>query len=320
MAYFTGSVTSIAALRLALIDACATAGWAWNATNEVLSKGPLFARITTTATDMHLLGRTSALAGDAPNTVAIGRLTSTAGFPTFDFTWPAEYHLFVFTDPDEVYLVVRYDVDVFQWMNFGKSAVAGFTGSGMFVGATRGENQAVLLTNAQGVALFGLLLGGYSITQGRRYLSPAWGWSNQPAALVTSNQDRNTFVHSALDDHGWLLNTLIANANIGVSSISELLACQPSAWNSEAALMPMRAFKIRPSSRVSLVADLKNARHVRVDNYEPGQVVQIGSERWMVFPWLRKNLAARDGSSSVGEQLTINHSGTFGWAIRYEGP
>jgi hypothetical protein len=39
----------------------------------------------------------------------------------------------------------------------------------------------------------------------------------------------------------------------------------------------------------------------------------------MVFPWLRKNIAARDGSAAAGATGAINHTGTFGWAIRYEG-
>lgn len=320
MSYYSGSATSITALRQAVIDACTSEGWSWDSGNNVLSKSALFVRLIVTATELQLLGRTAPLSGDAPGTVNIGRLCNSGGLPTFDFTWPATYHLFIFTNPDEVYLVVRYDVDVFQWAAFGKSAVAGLPGSGMWIGATRGDVLAVGISSSGGVATINRQSGGFSNVQGRRYISPGWGWYNQFSSPATAVQDRNTFVHSNLDDQGWLLNALLTNTNIGVTAISELLATQPSAWNSEAALMPMRAYKIRPSSRVSLVADLVHARHVRVDNYEPGQVIELGSDRWMVFPWLRKSLAARDGSTALSDAGSINHSGTFGWAIRYEGP
>lgn len=320
MAYFSGSVTSITALRQALIDACSSVGWAWDSGNQVLSKGSLYVRITTTSTDMQMLGRTSALAGDAPNVVAIGRLCASAGWPTFDFTYPLAYYIFTFSDPDEVYLVVRYDVDFFQFAAFGFSAVAGLSGSGMWIGATRGSTLAVLTAASAGLAIIGKTVGGSSNAVGRNYLSPALFWATETMFYSDRRQDRNCFVHSDLDGGGWLLNQVLADAQIGVKTLSELLATQPSAWNSEGALIPLRGWKIRPSNRVSLVADAVNARIVRIDNYEPGQIIELGPDRWMVLPWLRKSLSGRDGSSSAAESQSISHSGTFGWAIRYEGP
>lgn len=320
MAYFNGSVTSITDLRQALIDACTLSGWSWDSTNQVLSKSTVFVQLAVTATELQLLGRTATLSGDMPGPVNIGRLCNSSGWPTYDFTWPAEYHIFVFTDPDEVYLVVRYDLDVFQWAAFGKSAVAGLPGSGMWIGATRGRDLAVATVASAGVAVIGKTVGGWSSISGRRYLSPALFWANLGSTPAAAWQDRNCFVHSNFDGQGWLLNQLISNVNIGVGAITELLTTQPSAWNSEAALIPLRAWMIRLSSRVSLVADLANARHIRIDNYEPGQIIEIGPDKWMVFPWLRKNTAVRDGSTAGNDAQAIVHSGTFGWAIRYEGP
>ena len=43
-------------------------------------------------------------------------------------------------------------------------------------------------------------------------------------------------------------------------------------------------------------------------------IIQRGGSQWMVFPWLRK-----DGTVA-GDVDRATHSGTFGWAIRYEGP
>jgi len=81
-------------------------------------------------------------------------------------------------------------------------------------------------------------------------------------------------------------------------------------------LLPIRAYKIRPSSKVSLIGDLENARYMRIDNYAPGEVFNLGAERWKALPWHQKN--ATPAGRSGGDGLT--HTGTLGWAIRYEGP
>lgn len=89
---------------------------------------------------------------------------------------------------------------------------------------------------------------------------------------------------------------------------------QPNSWNSEATLLPIRAWKARPSSKISMTADLEFARHIRIDNLSPGDILTIGSDQWKVFPWYRKDVSAHNGG------YFVNHTGTFGWAIRYEGP
>ena len=60
--------------------------------------------------------------------------------------------------------------------------------------------------------------------------------------------------------------------------------------------------------------DLAHCRFLRIDNYQPGDIIPLGPDRWKVAPWYRKNTAQRDGGSN------IQHTGTFGWAIRYDGP
>jgi hypothetical protein len=320
MAYLNGTATTIAALRTALIDACTAAGWTWNAGTEVLSKGLLFAQLTVSATNLHLVGRTAAGTGDAPNRVSVGRLCATAGYPTFDFVFPIQYHIFTFDDPDEVYLVVNYSIDTYQFLAFGQSGVAGLTGTGMWIAGTLGGDLATPSTSAggTGVAFIGPGFGGNGNVN-NDYVSPAWGCCTR-SILTGRTTFRNLFVHSGLDAQPWHLAQALTDAHLGVTSFTELLVTQPSAWNSESALIPMRAYKVRAANRVSLVADLAHARHVRIDNYEPGQVIEIGPDRWKCFPWLRKDGSARDGAAGTSFTASINHSGTFGWAIRYEGP
>jgi len=318
MAYYTGSAADMSAVRAALVAACTDNGWSWNASTNVLSKGALHLLLTNDAINLALTGRTAAGGGDMPNAVHLGRLMSKTGAPTFDVTYPAEYEIFVFAEPaDEVWLNVRYDVDRYQWCAFGGSTIA-VPGTGMWVAAIRG---AVPINHdiASVVAPFNITptSGGAVRTAIGGFTSGALGWNSVGRAF---NALRDLYMHSDLDGHGWQLsvNTL-DGALPGINAFTQLVAAQPSAWNSEAALIPMRIFKLRAANKMSLVTDLVHARHIRIDNYEPGQIIELGTDRWKVFPWHRRNLVERNGTPG-GSLTSSDHTGSFGYALRYDGP
>lgn len=291
MAYFSGSAVDMAAVRTALVDACVADGWAWDGSAEVLSKGVMFLRLQVVGGHLTLLGKTSAVAGNMPNVVSTATI---AGAP---IAFPLAYEIFCFAG--EVYLVINYNVDSYQWCAFGLSTVQGLPGSGMWVGASTAavsDNKIFISPGGNGAGFNT----GYT---------PALFWRTSSGSVGVFN---NAAVHSGLDGDGWGWGDNLSP--IGANSLAPLINLLPNAWNSEAVLLPIRAYKIRPSSKISLMADLEHARYTRVDNYVPGEIITIGDDRWKVFPWYRKNSAVRNGGSS------INHTGTFGWAIRYEGP
>lgn len=293
MAYYSGSAGDMAAVRAALVSACTAEGWSWDAGTEVLSKSSIYARIRVVSGYLELLGRTSAGSGDAPSVVRIGQLGVTP------VTWPAAYEVFVFDT--EVYLVINYSIDYYQWCAFGGSNVEGLPGTGMWLGATLEANNAtgISITNSTG-------------DNSNNTVTPALFWATN---IQLESRNRNCYVNSGFDSEGWNL-TLAGGVNqVGVSQLVPLIGLLPNSWNSEAVLLPIRCYKRRPSSKISLVADLEHARYTRVDNYLPGQVIIIGADRWKVFPWYLKNIVGRDGGNGG-----ISHTGTFGWAIRYEGP
>jgi len=111
-------------------------------------------------------------------------------------------------------------------------------------------------------------------------------------------------------NHPWMpsLNTLCP----GKKYIEELILTQPNAFNNEGVLLPIKVIKTRASSKYSQVLQLENARNIRIDNYTPQEIIALGTDEWMVFPWYKKNAAVPDG----GENIT--HTGTMGWAIKYE--
>lgn len=294
MGYYNGTANDMTAVRTALINACVSEGWTWNEGTQVLSKGAAYLRIQIVSGYMTLLGRTGPASGDAPSVVRIGQLSSVP------ITYPLAYEIFVFEA--EVYLVINYSVDYYQWCAFGVSNVEGLSGTGMWLGAT---------LEANNVASNGVSITASDGNNTNNTVTPALFWAT---ALQLGSRNRNCFANSGLDSEGWNLTIGGGVQQVGVAQLVPLIGLLPNSWNSEAVLLPIRCYKYRPSSKVSLVADLNHARYTRVDNYSPGQVITIGADRWKIFPWYLKNTAARNGGNDIA------HSGTFGWAIRYEGP
>jgi len=304
MAYYTGSAANFTALRAALIDACVDNGWTWDAGNEELSKSAIKIRLTTDS--LHLTARARLTSGTdtgASGKCHIGRSGATGNT---DLVFPVVYRVFAFAEPDEVYLVVSHSVDVYQFMAFGKSAIA-LPGSGTWLSASLDNNAWYDTFN------FSSAVDGSTGTSGSSSrCCPVMFASNG----FSDTGHRNSYLHhkleSGLDD--WMLGAGNASGVLAEPGWCTKLATQPNVWNSESVLLPLRAWLPRASNKISLAVDLKNARHVRIDYYDHGQILTLGEDHWMVFPWYRKNVAARNGGSS------ILHSGTAGWAIRYDGP
>jgi hypothetical protein len=303
MAYSTGSAVSFAAVKTALVDACVADGWTNTAdagSNVVLSKSGVFVQVVDAVDSLAFRGRTSLDAGDAPNAVTMGDAIVNLGDSDI-VSFPLTYHVFTFTN--EVFLVIGYG-DRYQWASFGLSTQVGLTGSGAFVGASfssdRGTNYGVLsMTSSTG--------GTYP-----NQPSGALFWSTYAYNI----QARNSFIHTNIDTaNPWILGLTSTSTNLtGIKYLTQLIDTQPNTFNSESVLMPIRAYKERTSSKTSQVAEVENARHIRVDNYNNEQIITLGLDKWMVFPWYAKNVAVRNGG------VSLQHSGTFGWAIKYEGP
>lgn len=307
MAYYSGTASSLADLRTALLTHAQADGWVL--VGDVLSKAGVYFQIQVTATNITCLGCESDLvANPAPNVVSIGRIFERSGYPTREISFPCNYEVFGFAQ--ELYLVVNYDTDSYQWMAFGKSTVPGLIGQGGWCGATAG-----LFTSGSQSAFTApiaiLIDSGGRGAPGENLSSGALFWTTSSG---TATCHRNAWINSNLDGHGWTYNGAVSDGPIGIRHTSPLVNIQPSVWNSESTLLPMRALKQRPSFKSSLIADAANARHIRVDNLAPGDIVTLGADQWKTFPWYRKDLTARNGGTG------INHTGSFGWALRYEGP
>lgn len=276
---------------------------------RVLNKAGVFFRIGTTSSNLTCLGCETDLVGSpAPNYVSMGRIFEKSGQATREMTFPCNYYVFGFSQ--ELYLVANYDVDSYQFVAFGKSSVPGMVNQGGWCGATLGV-EGVTASGASANAPIWISATDGGQLANARTTSGALGWGNSQSGIDSA---RNCWVNHGLDGHGWTYNGSENDEPIGIGHAKPLIGIQPSEWNSEATLLPIRVYKARPSFKSSMILDLQNARLVRVDNLSAGDILTLGSDKWRVFPWYRKDISNRNGGGGV------NHTGTFGWAIRYEGP
>lgn len=310
MSYFTGTANTATALRTAIFAACAADGW--TVESPVMSNGSQAMQIDLntygTSQGVRFKGGKSvsagALVGASPRHVSMGDRNN------LPFSWPATYHVFSFANPDEVFVVVNYNVDRFQWAAWGRS-VHSLPGTGMWFGS-------IFSTNADTTApFFSLNISGG--LQSSSYTQPALFWRDAPFVGVNAGYSE-VEMHHGLDGDLWTECSAGKESPFAFNSANPLLSILPNSWNSEAVLVPIQALVVRASNMSSLAVTVQNARYLRIDNYAPGELITLGADRWMVFPWLRKNTTLRNGMPSPSNTAANLQTGTLGWAIRYEGP
>lgn len=306
MAYVTGSAASVQELATALRNACIANGWA-NPAGNILSKGASFFSVAASGNFVELkggLGQSSGtLTTASPNFVRLG-----GSYVTF----PVTYEIHVFTNPDEVYMVVNYNSGYYQQLSFGTSDVAG-AGNGPWI--TGAHNSAyVSSNNGCSIASNFSAIGSYCYVN---VSTNAVGLFNKG---YWSGEVGSSYFYTTLGTPGWYGAGDSTNGlkNGSADLVAGLLNSLPSAFNSTTVLLPIKAVKNMTNNGVTTVVNLRNARWCRLDNLTPGSIVTYGADQWKVYPWLRKDATMRNGVNN-GTSTPPNHTGTYGYAIRYTG-
>lgn len=329
MAYFTGAVNSYADLLNAVLTACVAEGWSLS--GSILSKGPAFlqiysstAKTTSEGPGIVVQGGTGVSGGLLSGaSVARPRLGPLGGGPFGgpDPVWPAVYHIHVLSDPDEVYVVLNFSLSRFYWLAFGISDNPWIGGSGLWITANAVRGYSVGSAPANGGYLISDIRGALSGAISSYVGSGPW-WANYVWSGAMSDTVARDILHCSVDGEGWKGGSVFADTGPQVGSLSALQAIkplpalQPNAWNGEAVLLPIHVLLGRASQKCSPVLEHRHARYLRMPNHEPGDIIVLGSDQWKVYPFHMKNASAPDGASTS----LIDHTGTFGWAIRYDGP
>ena len=312
MAYYSGQASSYQELLNVLVTACVAQGWIW--ADGILNKGNAFVGVAYNPTPTYANGSglqfqggtgksNGSLVNPSSIKVRIGPLNAGTFVPAPSF--PLQYHIFIFDNPNEVYLIIKYEIDRFCFVGFGLSNVLN---NGLWLSGSTGLRYSTGNTGSSGHISISLESGGAS--QSPSYArSTGFFWQNSSNADIGCISQT---IFTDIDLIGWTdKNSIFTPAN---QKLAPLTSRSPSSWSNESILFPIEPVLARASNKVSILAKIENARYLRIDNLQPEQILTFGAEKWMVFPFHKKNSSVRDGGTS------IDHSGTFGWAIRYDGP
>lgn len=278
MAYYSGQINSYQELLSILVNTCVEKGWAFS--NQILSKNSAFFKITHHEIDgLYIQAGTDQNQSSSPIKVRLGRY----GYQNIQQSFPMSYSLHIFEN--EVYLYTRFNGDFFYYVAFGYSNLSSWATAccGTDIPDHPGNGATISET-------------GSWADHGRTQICGAFYDNNQAYRNSTISFDGNWISAGA------------------TSAISPLLARQPNIWNNESILIPIKIFESVTSGKVRYITELINARYLRIDNYEPEQIVSIGNDKWKIYPFYRKNTSERNYANQA------SHSATFGWAIRYDGP
>lgn len=341
MPYYSGTASSFIDLRTALVDACQLHGWVWDSSNLILSKGDLFYKIDYQANANNLpeslvfMSGTGVSGGVLTNVSTVTPRMGRERHNAYDPTWPMSYSIHIFTAPDEVYFVARHSVDRFYWAAFGQSNTPGLSGTGAYLSANFCKYDASTYgggTDYSRIYTFSLTVNSLSAGSGPSYYTYTYSsgmfFANTvgPYSTVTSTfglYKQDTIHTGLMSTYGGWNGTPneTAATSPGMCSamkyLQELLWNQPNAWNNEAILLPINIYENITTTTVALVHTAKHARYVRVDYYEPEQVITLGPDKWKIYPFIKKN--AQFPASTKGTGNAENHTGCLGWAIRYDG-
>lgn len=317
MAYLTGAANNFADLLTAIKSAVTANGW--TVSSNLISKGNchvLFDIRTPSASAVTLCARAGissaggALTGTpSPQGVRIGSFDSGG---TLNVTFPVTYHLHILTAPDEVYVIINYDVSKYQWLAFGCSPAAGSTGTGTWAAATFGCSPTGTSFTSNRTGGDRLYITPYGGGQGNNDSTSAGLFYNVFGTNSFGFTTDNSVMHSNIGTHsGWsAISTNMPNAS---EANGPLMAVSPNAWNQLSILhriIPSSPFV--GSSKRQVIGKIEHARYLKINNHEPGSIITLGSDRWKLYPFHEKGSAELNGYSA--------NSGFYGHAIRYDGP
>ena len=322
MAFTTGTFATYDELKTAVEAACVAAGW--TLADDILSKGGAFVqlRVATPANPNYAQQGTGLAAfpgtGKSGTTLIgapvwaprLGPLTHPAQSFFRQLALPADYFIFTFSNPDEVFIVARWN-GFYTRLCFGVSTIPG---SGVWVDASVYGREGRGANGYNG-AIIGATSGAgfHTPSSNVQYPCITGMWQSSVNGLYYGYAYSISII---LSGGSWVSSNTVGLADWAnaIEPIAPLLGCLQSGDFADPPLLPIRVHYAVTATTNKVVLEVENARYFRLKNHDAEAIIQRGGDRWMVFPWLKKN-GAETGDVNVAE-----HSGTFGWAIRYDGP
>lgn len=317
MSYQSGTIANVTELLSAIRSFAVANGW--TLTGDVLSKGTAHIRLTTpTANEIRIEAARNGVFAAPGLCPRYSRIAFSA--------WPASafYHLAAFDNPDTVWLTINYDTTDHAHLGFGSLQKYGsWNGGTWFHGHHTSQASSIDANVFSLVDGFGL---------------PTWSNSGRECALFWSQRDgcgwdnsslngKSSHLHCELRGYVWdsALDLAVSNDKTDLnmvqcpSVLSPIHKYNPNAFNGQTVLTPYELFLQNTDGHIMSIGHVGHLRWLKMTNYNPGDILEIGSDRWKVYPWHRLNSVYPDGRSATYADGTQS-TGLLGVAVAYDGP
>lgn len=309
MAYQTGTVASPSDLATLLKNFAVANGW--TLAGDVVSKGGCHVELTApSGSELRIRGARNGLFSGVDLCPRYSRILNT--------TWPsvATYHIVAFDSPDTVWCTINFGTIYYMHVGFGNLQKYGTWNGGMWFHAqhTTSNSDAACLAFIDGMA--------------RPYYSNspnncAMFWSQQdysPWGIASNN--KCSFLHCELRGEVWpATGSVTDSGNFNMIHCPTILQptqkANPNAFNGQTVLTPFQLFLQNTDGHMMSIGHVGHLRFLKMTNYNPGDTIQIGSDRWRLFPWHRLDATVPDGVQNSNSGTT---TGVLGVAVRYDGP
>lgn len=311
MAFQTGTASSFINLLDALRLFATANGWTQNQWTAVgddqwlsLQKGGIYANLLASTARIQMkgaLGYNGAAAWNAqPSTHTPSPGMSDGWYGAV--TWPVTYWFFQHTAPDSIEVVIRYQPTRVLWLQFGTITKYGtWPGGEFFAGSIDRYDRG--------------LQGNYSTQIGDPVLAALFWRTN---AVYLGSADNNSILHAEIDSKVWATSqrasTGTEDGDFGYLRASASDHAYPlpqrsnNAFNGLTTLTPIEIYVRRPDDYHSPLGRVEHVRYAIVTNHNIADIIDIGGQKWMLFPWVEKG-----GPTDAGGQH-------YGMAIKYDGP
>lgn len=295
MAYFTGSISTPAAMKSLIETQATSAGWTLTG-SDVLHKDNSFIKLT--AVDTQRLNINAYNAADMSGPAATAR---SIFLPTA--AQPAVYHLFIHDSPATIVFVIVYNVNLIQMLvatELTKIHSSAYVGGNLFF-ASFEPDQSNIDSSRVGITLNTLssYFTNFPPTGGTNLIP----FTDNGTTFPGPDQDQ---IHVEIDGDVWATQAKVTYTDGTISALYR----SPNTWNSQTHLTTMNLQYAMQDSLYGYLGYIEHIRLVRIDNYEIGDIITIAPDEWKVFPWHKKDASVRNGG-------TDGHSGTIGFAVRY---
>lgn len=299
MAYFSGQATNDQDLLQALMQAATGVGWSRSGNVLKNASGAFLFALATNARGIILTagtdGANNSLVNAMPESISTNNAKTSDGAVVLpQAAFPVTYFIHCFEN--EVYLIYRHSIDIYLWLAFGA------------------EDKKIWCSASckKSIDLSSSYMNSMSISEvggGVSFLCPAPFWLN---GVYSANSGYNSYVYDPV--LGWSPQKVESNSIAGIEIKTPLIARSVANWSDNSLLIPISPSKIMPSNKISQIIELKHSRYFRLTNYIPEQIIQLGPDKWKVYPFYKRNRESPNGTNREP------HTGTLGWAIRYDGP